>query len=295
MREQSELISFAGRPIRSVNQFKNILGIYPNGWKLPLTFREGDEVRKTLVRLRPLHTERQMAQFSKKNSGAPPQIRPGQKPPPKPPEKYRKMLVKKPGFANFYFNKLVQDRLARSLKEWGDFASRKDTWILSGDAVGGESFEIVLSKAGLGLTQGEGKAWYQPGNDWQTDNEPPGSGGFLTAISHLRLMLTKFDKGFTEFAYFGKEPLDGDGPTVDVLRAAEGSVVSRWYFPKENDRLLGFDTRIAEDFNECEIRFAEMADFENVKLPTRFEVRSGQETYGVFNVEKVEFRSGKAK
>ena len=217
VREQTEVISFAGRPIRSVNQFKNILGIYPNGWKLPLTFREGGEVRKTFVRLRPLHSEREMAQFSKKNSGRPQQTRPGQKPPPKPPKKYEKMLVKKPGFANFYFNKLAQDRVAGSLKAWGDYAARAGrTWIMSGQTADAESFEIVLSRAGLGLNVGDEKTYYQPGNDWQLDNEPPDSGGFLTAMNHLRRLLTEYDKGFTDFAYFGGEPLDGDGPMVDL-------------------------------------------------------------------------------
>ena len=296
VREQTEVISFAGRPIRSVNQFKNILGIYPNGWKLPLTFREGGEVRKTFVRLRPLHSEREMAQFSKKNSGRPQQTRPGQKPPPKPPKKYEKMLVKKPGFANFYFNKLAQDRVAGSLKAWGDYAARAGrTWIMSGQTADAESFEIVLSRAGLGLNVGDEKTYYQPGNDWQLDNEPPDSGGFLTAMNHLRRLLTEYDKGFTDFAYFGGEPLDGDGPMVDVLRAAEGSVVSRWYFSRKDGGLLGFDTRMAEEWDECEVRFLDFRKFDGLTLPSKMRVRSGEKEYGVFEVERVEFRSaGKA-
>ncbi|MBL8848480.1 MAG: trypsin-like peptidase domain-containing protein, partial [Planctomycetaceae bacterium] len=39
LRQGDEIVTFGGRPIRSVNQFKNILGIYPRGWKLPLTDR----------------------------------------------------------------------------------------------------------------------------------------------------------------------------------------------------------------------------------------------------------------
>ena len=40
-------MTFGGRPIRSVNQFKNILGIYPKGWKLPLTYRRDGQKRKS--------------------------------------------------------------------------------------------------------------------------------------------------------------------------------------------------------------------------------------------------------
>ena len=47
---------FAGRPITSVNQFKNVLGIYPKGWRVPLTYKHfGDknreDKREILVRL----------------------------------------------------------------------------------------------------------------------------------------------------------------------------------------------------------------------------------------------------
>ena len=31
-----ELVAFAGRPMTSVNQFKNVLGIFPKGWRVPL-------------------------------------------------------------------------------------------------------------------------------------------------------------------------------------------------------------------------------------------------------------------
>ena len=38
-----ELVSFAGRPMTSVNQYKNVLGIYPRGWRLPLAYRRDNE------------------------------------------------------------------------------------------------------------------------------------------------------------------------------------------------------------------------------------------------------------
>ncbi|MFG0239550.1 MAG: S1C family serine protease, partial [Gimesia chilikensis] len=56
LRLGDEIVSFAGRPIRSVNQFKNILGIYPAGWTLPLVYRRDEQKTKIYVRLQPLHT-----------------------------------------------------------------------------------------------------------------------------------------------------------------------------------------------------------------------------------------------
>src|SRR5437868_5445117 len=52
-----QLVSFAGRPMAgaSVNQYKNVLGLFPKGWRVPLVYRhEADgksEKREVLVRL----------------------------------------------------------------------------------------------------------------------------------------------------------------------------------------------------------------------------------------------------
>src|SRR4029079_8190385 len=55
LRIDDEIVTFAGRPIRSVNQFKNILGIYPKGWVVPLVYRQKDQKTEVFVRLRALH------------------------------------------------------------------------------------------------------------------------------------------------------------------------------------------------------------------------------------------------
>ena len=47
-----QLISFAGWPLTNINQYKNKLGIYPKGWRVPLAFRhETAERHEVLVRL----------------------------------------------------------------------------------------------------------------------------------------------------------------------------------------------------------------------------------------------------
>src|SRR5690606_23754019 len=55
-----EIVSFAGRPIRSVNQFKNILGIYPKGWKRSLVYRQDGKRHEAMVTLRALHSRSEL-------------------------------------------------------------------------------------------------------------------------------------------------------------------------------------------------------------------------------------------
>ncbi|MGD9857074.1 MAG: S1C family serine protease, partial [Planctomycetaceae bacterium] len=60
LRSGDEIVSFAGRTIRSVNQFKNILGIYPQGWKRPMVYRRDGEKHEIMVRLRTLHSRSEL-------------------------------------------------------------------------------------------------------------------------------------------------------------------------------------------------------------------------------------------
>src|SRR6185369_351013 len=57
LRYDDEIVSFAGRPIHSVNTLKNLLGIFPKGWRVQLTYRRDGENHDTFVRLMGVHSE----------------------------------------------------------------------------------------------------------------------------------------------------------------------------------------------------------------------------------------------
>jgi len=63
LRIDDEIMRFAGRDIRSANSLKNILGIFPKGWRVPITFRRDGKVFETMVRLRGVHPEGQLAEL----------------------------------------------------------------------------------------------------------------------------------------------------------------------------------------------------------------------------------------
>src|SRR5262249_45549281 len=78
LRLGDEIVSFAGRSVGSTNQYKNVLGIYPKGWVLPLTYRRDGEKQEIYVRLRGLHRK---SELSGRPAG-PRQRRPGPNPRP---------------------------------------------------------------------------------------------------------------------------------------------------------------------------------------------------------------------
>ena len=124
-------------------------------------------------------------------------------------------------------------------------------------------------------------------------DKPPGSGGLLIAFDHLRRMLINPQARFSEFYYVGSEPLDGTGPKVDVLVALPGTAISRWYFQREPVALVGWDTAIEEDTDECEVRFTELADFEGRKLPKKLTIRRAEMLIGEFTLETATLQGAK--
>ena len=60
LRYGDQLLSFGGRNITTVNGFKNVLGIYPRGWRVPISFlHEGDRI-DTFVRLTGVHSPEEL-------------------------------------------------------------------------------------------------------------------------------------------------------------------------------------------------------------------------------------------
>ena len=311
LRSGDELVSFAGRPIHTVNQFKNILGIYPKDWMLPIVFRHEGERREILARLRGLHAKSEMMPnapkrpqqplpMPKKDKDGKPEKQPDQ-PRPDPqaealkkaiPEQWKEWFVAKTGYANYRFNQLEQNRVLAPLKLQGDFASATGPWRLSGQSTTGDRFELTLAEKGIGLEIRD-SAFFQQLEDSDAADEPPGSGGFLIAAHQFRLLLSKGSPAFTECFYFGSEPLDGRGELVDVLNTTLSAVESRWYFSRSSGQLLGVDSRLHEDAEACSVRFEGWIDFGGRRMPETWQVRSGEKEFATLKFSKADLSAKK--
>ena len=301
LREDDEIISFAGRPIGSVNQFKNILGIYPKGWSLPLVYRREGRKQEIFVELPALHRKSELMQSEAPKGPRPPGPRkPDPKKPDDPklveaelpkeeiPEEYKKLFVKKTGYANYYFNQQEQQRVLRGLEPFVSWQGPQAKWVLNGKTADGDNFQIKLlpqaltaqfTKRAPGLQNLEGADFI---------DEPPGSGGLLAALYQFKLLLSEGKSAFTAFSYSGSQPLDGRGTMVDVLETKKSSVECRWYFSVNDGALVGFDSSLGEDIDSCEVRFLQFGDFQGRHFPSRFSVRYGTVDYGTFEVQNID-------
>ena len=309
LRVDDEIVSFAGRAIHSANQFKNVLGIFPEAWKVSLVYRRDGEKHEIRARLRSLHPASELAEIGPADE-QPPAERPDRPLPQAPPgpkdkngprrsplrphgrahlhphqadvsEKLKALYVAKPGFANYHFNQVEQARVLRGLDIWGDLRGRPG-WFLSGATAAGAPFKCILSGTFASLETG-GKTYLQQ-FDQDPQDEPPGTGGLLVALNQLRLFLTQREKAFNSLVYFGTEPLDGGSETVDVLVSSLGSVDCRWFFSVASGALVGFDTRLVEDADDCQIRFGDVGTIDGVRFPSEILVRHGESEYATFRV-----------
>ncbi|MBA4189629.1 MAG: serine protease [Planctomycetaceae bacterium] len=308
IQEGDQLLNFAGRVVTSTNQYKNILGIFPKEWRIPVTTRRNNERRETLVRLMGnIATEKET---QPKGDGPPP-------PMPKLPapkgggsSEAAKMYVTKKGYANWYFNELERDKLLAEAKKHGDFAATNGAWTAEGKYEMGERkgdfrFEITEGKdadpiVNLKLNI-EHKLAPLKDTDRRLQAEPIGSGGLMLALYQWHRFLTVGAKGFEgAFAHGGTEPFypypaDGSTPKsitslrtdCAVLKTKHGSTEAKWFFSLKDHSLVGFETFTDKEREDpCEVYFSDYKAVEGKQLPHRIEVRFKDKRYAVLTVSK---------
>ncbi len=302
------LLAFTGRPMESVNNYKNVLGIYPRGWRVPVKYRSAatGETKDTLVRL--MGVIRREIQDPTKPMGPKPLIAAG----PPPPPAVAKLYEAKPGYANFYFNRQERNRVLKAFAAGhGNFAGLTGAWTIKGEGeVKGAkgvavAFKIAEEKDKDGKTETtvhcslrgvEDLFVLQPLKQGQTQEElenPGGSGGLLVALMHYRQLLAFGDKGFPSdgFASGGVEPFylptDDAKPDYsklridcDVIATKLASVPAKWYFSRKDGTLLGAEVHLLErEKDPCELYFSNYKKVGDRKLPHTIEVRYGKDRY----------------
>lgn len=194
LRIGDEIVSFGGRPVLTTNAFKNVLGIFPVGYRVPVVYRSRGATHGTYVRLPGVHHPEELLE---KLRGAkmpkeelPPAPEPDaprdgrgpddeKKPEGKPlipkfrlpfgqideveeearvPEVVAKHYAERSGYANYYFNTVERDRVWQAFATRFDPATAGGTWKLAGDEfAGGQS----AAKSAVEITLADGRIEYR--------------------------------------------------------------------------------------------------------------------------------------
>ena len=302
LRYGDEVLSFGGREIRTVNGMKNVLGIFPKGWRVPLVYRHRGETFEVLVRLRGLHAEAELAEMIEMpgQPGPPP---PGEPKPkddaprrsphaaPAPMSELAKQhFVSKPGYINYYFNQLHRDRVWKAAVAAGEYAPLAGTaWTIIGTTPNGDPIELTAADKSAAIKLASGALSIELEGDLAARLDPPGSGGLLVSLALWRRLLVSGPEKFPELTYWGTAPLADREGLFDVLAGPYRDVDCRFYFDPADGRLAALEMLPEEDTDPCELYFSDYREVEGRQFPHRIEVRHGDNVYQVVDVNEYRF------
>jgi serine protease Do len=327
LRYNDEIVSFGGRPIRTANAFKNVLGIYPKGWQVPLTYRRDGNVHDILVRLAGVHSQQELIDktVGRQAPEVVPQPKPGgeqpekgkqQEPAPAPdgekpasephkPSLPRMMHAKreppampaivkehfeaKRGYANYYFNKSNRARVWNKFISRGDFAGLEGKWTLRGEMLNAGEAEFQLADHAVECSLPGGQLRVPITDDLSQAIEPQGSGGLLAALHLWRTLLIRGPEKLGDTIYLGTEPMLGHKGPVDVLLGTYAAVQAKFLFDPASGEMLKIELYLHTDEDPCEVRFHEIEELNGRWLPRRVEVRYGDSLYGSFRFTEFKF------
>jgi serine protease Do len=298
LRYDDEIVSLAGRRVRTVNAFKNVLGTLPAGWQVPLVFRRDGRRVEILVRLAGVHTAAELAAIATGGmaggdpppEGGPPDDRRRPAAAEPLPEAIRGLYDPRPGFTNHHFNLGERDRVAQAIA--AGRGAGQGSWVLSGTLAGGGEFRIELSDAASTIDLPTGTSSLDAGDQLDAAPVPPGSGGLLAALVLWRRLVLEGPAAVGRTSYWGTAPRDprridpAGSDLADVLESAVAGVEARFAFAADGG-LVGIDLWTAPDADPCEVRVTGPLAGDPL-MPGGFEVRRGPDLFGTFLVERVE-------
>lgn len=325
LRYDDEVVALAGRPVRTVNALKNILGTLPAGWRVPLVYRRSGRRREVLVRLAGLHTSGELAKIvsggaeaegPEKPPGGPGDDGEGKRPGDPAPHgggKQPEVVLPPPlvglyeprnGFTNFHFNVVERDRVARSVAARHPFRAGDAPWVVSGRLEKGQPFRIELTDQRATIDLPTGTSSIDATGELDATPAPPGSGGLLAALVLWRRLLREGPATLGRTTYWGtvphwdSDPQTGQPGGAGHLTAAPGTPGGARLVDVLDTAAASVEGRflVADDGFVLGIDLWPTPDADPCEvrfspgegLPTAMEVRHGDEVFGRFRIERID-------
>lgn len=294
LRYDDEIVALAGRPIRTVNAFKNVLGTLPAGWRVPLVYRRAGRRHAIVVRLAGVHSAAELAALIA-DRPEPPHGDPGKSlrpstEAPRLPESIRGLYDPRPGFINFHFNTIERDRVAGRIAK-SRAAATAAAWEFAGTRGEGGRFQLQLADDEAVIDLPTGTSRIDPAGDLAADAGPPGSGGLLAALAIWRQLVRSGPNAVGGTTYWGTAPRDPQtlatgfaAELIDVLEVSVSGMTAQ--IAVAADGIVSHvELWTDADAEPCLVRFAPPHPDDPRGLPTRFDVSRGDEIFGTFVVE----------
>lgn len=293
LRYGDEVLRLGDRDITTSNQLKNVLGIFPDYWRVALRYRNEQGVQEAAIRLQSLHqpgelekiVEGSSEQGSKRSGGSKPTASKDSLA-----EKYESRR----GFGNYYFNRSELDRIVK-LQE-----SRKPVLPTSGP---NDALQVRLIGSVLGESTAV-EARFDPEKihwtlaDKTSSVTVKGSWGpwiqnqdLLPISIAMRLWYQWHEQGprkLGEVIYIGQSPVLGKRGLLDMTRVILGEVTAEVYTSLSSGDIELIELFTDRQTDPAEVYFDYDAASPMAPMPSRARLNYGLESRLVVEWLKLE-------
>lgn len=327
LRYGDEVVSFADRPVTTTNTFKNILGTLPKDIRVPIEVRRSGQIEKMLVRLSGVHRMEQLIEIVRMGlDGEPskppkdrlpreiPEGQPGQADPEQSPldegaeeknksetQKQSELLVQsmielRPGFANYYFNRLKRLQIHEEMQSLGDFKDR-GPWQFAGNLAGESTrVELIVSSQLTEIALGARRTKYE--GDVSDAIGERRQGGLAVAMTALRELLIQGPEKLGDSVYLGTLPVYqglsrvlAEQPWHEVIETLWYDAKLRCYWDRETRTISLLEVFGDEGVDPAEIYLdnyqALVAEGAEYRFPHRWRLQYGTEILLVVELDQV--------
>jgi hypothetical protein len=302
-----EILRIGDRDIATTNQLKNIVGIYPDQWRIPIRFRNEDGIVETHIRLQSLHLASELEEIvageNQKQKDAPKKKVPKdegeveeEKTKTNPKEGPKDVLAdkfeEKLGYSNYFFNRLELERITtmQATNKLPTTENAPQTWRWQGDLPAeNQGFSGEWSSAGLTIRFGDQTDTLHPTQGWlqTTKKQSPLTIGMALRIWQLWHSVGPY--GIGEAVYLGRNPVLGVAELQDCTKLTAGEVTCLVYTSPENGQI-----RVVEVFPDgqsepAEIYFEKYKSDNGRSIPSLLRLQFGLETKLIAKIDSHSF------
>lgn len=240
------VLEFAGRRCSTPNELKNVLGIYPAGWRTRVVYQREDEPKAIEVVLDRLHAPKELTDevaplLGERRAPAPGGLQlPNPRAASELPEAIRAVSESKPGFVNYHFNRLERQRVWDAWQAAGG-AAQAGPWELDLAAphnrtlrfqLAGDKTTVRGAEAGVEIAPADWADRLQLAQKFaplETETGLPAA-ALAQGLTLWQRLAARGVDSFGEVSYLGRIPPPGGSEPLDTLEALWDTVPFWFYF-----------------------------------------------------------------
>ena len=305
IRYGDEILRLGDRDVATTNQLKNILGIFPDQWRVPIRFRNETGVAETYIRLQNLHLASELEEIIKGEAAEKqPQRKPGGKDPlpdenkkqdsAKPNATAKKdavddMIIEKRGYSNYYFNRFELDRILALQSSQGNWKTTPDTWRVTGEIPGENlSIEMLLSDENLTLRMGDKSETMHPSQGWPKSIKQRSSLGAVMGMRIWQQWNRIGPRLMGEAVYLGQNPVVGRKALFDVTRVTVSDFDAMVYTSPQTGLIEVIEVFADKQTDPVELFFEKYETIDGRASPTTIRLVYGLETQFVVSIKQLQ-------